>query len=518
MNTRAFLQCSIGSSLLLGGCAGATKVDDATSSSKPNVIFIVADDLGYGDISCNGEKTIATPHVDSLAANGLRFTDAHAVAATSTPSRYSLFTGQYSWRRSDTGIAAGNAGMVIRPEQTTVADMFKSAGYTTGAIGKWHLGMGDKAGTQDWNGIITPGPQDIGFDYSYLMAATGDRVPCVWIENQRVANYDVNAPIYVSYKDPFPGEPLGKNHPELLTKLKPAPNHGHNQAIVNGISRIGYMKGGGKALWQDENIADTIAAKAVRYIEQHKDTAFFLYVGTNDIHVPRYPHARFAGKSGMGYRGDAILQFDWTVGEIMKALKSQGILENTLIVLTSDNGPVVNDGYQDQSVELLGEHRPWGDMRGGKYSNFEAGTRVPFIVSWRERMTPGVSNALVSHIDLFASMAELVGGDVKEGIAMDSRNQLGALLGEDKKGRDYVVEAAQSLSLSTGGWKYIAPCDRTPYYETTRTETGNSPEEQLYNLREDIGEKHNLASEYPEKVKELRDLLEKEKEKGCLLR
>lgn len=302
--------------------------------------------------------------MDSLATNGIRFTDAHSVAATSTPSRYSLFTGHYSWRRNDTGIAAGNAGMIIKPEQTTIADMFKSAGYTTGAIGKWHLGMGDKTGTQDWNGIITPGPQDIGFDYSYLMAATGDRVPCVWIENQRVANYDLNAPIHVSYTKPFPGEPLGKDHPELLTKLKPYPNHGHNQAIVNGISRIGYMKGGGKALWEDENIADTLTSKAVRYIEEHKDTTFFLYVGTNDIHVPRYPHSRFIGKSGMGYRGDAILQFDWTVGEIMKALKKQGIAENTLIVLTSDNGPVVNDGYLDQAVELLGEHRPWGDMRG----------------------------------------------------------------------------------------------------------------------------------------------------------
>lgn len=513
MKTKLLLGCSFGSSLLTGGCIDVNKATDTTTQQKPNVIFIVADDLGYGDISCYGEKTISTPHVDSLATNGIRFTDAHSVAATSTPSRYSLFTGHYSWRRNDTGIAAGNAGMIIKPEQTTIADMFKSAGYTTGAIGKWHLGMGDKTGTQDWNGIITPGPQDIGFDYSYLMAATGDRVPCVWIENQRVANYDVNAPIHVSYTKPFPGEPLGKDHPELLTKLKPYPNHGHNQAIVNGISRIGYMKGGGKALWEDENIADTLTSKAVRYIEEHKDTTFFLYVGTNDIHVPRYPHSRFIGKSGMGYRGDAILQFDWTVGEIMKALKKQGIAENTLIVLTSDNGPVVNDGYLDQAVELLGEHRPWGDMRGGKYSNFEAGTRVPFIVSWPTKVTPGISNALVSHIDLFASMAELVGTELKEGVAIDSRKQLNALLGTDKKGRDYIIEAAQSISISDGEWKYITPCDRTPYYKITRTETGNLLEDQLYNLRKDIGEKHNLAQEHPEKLKELKRLLEQEKEK-----
>lgn len=519
MKTKLLLGCSFGSSLLTGGCIDVNKAATNTATQqKPNVIFIVADDLGYGDISCYGEKTISTPHVDSLAANGIRFTDAHSVAATSTPSRYSLFTGHYSWRRNDTGIAAGNAGMIIKPEQTTIADMFKSAGYTTGAIGKWHLGMGDKTGTQDWNGVITPSPQDIGFDYSYLMAATGDRVPCVWIENQRVANYDVNAPIHVSYTKPFPGEPLGKDHPELLIKLKPYPNHGHNQAIVNGISRIGYMKGGGKALWKDENIADTLTAKAVRYIEEHKDTTFFLYVGTNDIHVPRYPHSRFTGKSGMGYRGDAILQFDWTVGEIMKALQKQGIAENTLIVLTSDNGPVVNDGYLDQAIELLGEHRPWGDMRGGKYSNFEAGTRIPFIVSWPARVTPGISNALISHIDLFASMAELVGTELKEGVAIDSRKQLSALLGTDKKGRDYIIEAAQSISISDGEWKYITPCDRTPYYKITRTETGNSLEEQLYNLHKDIGEKHNLAKKYPEKLKELKRVLEQEKEKGYMLK
>lgn len=511
MRTKILLGCSLGGSLLVAGCAGGNKKGDKDVVQKPNVIFIIADDIGYGDLGCYGAKAISTPCVDSLATSGMRFTDAHSVAATSTPSRYSLFTGHYSWRRNDTGIAAGNAGMIIRPEQFTVADMFKSAGYATGAIGKWHLGLGDKTGTQDWNGIITPGPQDIGFDYSYLMAATGDRVPCVWIENQKVVNYDEAAPIYVSYEEPFPGEPLGKDNPELLTKLKPYPNHGHNQAIVNGISRIGYMKGGGKALWKDEEIADTIVAKAVQFIENYKDSTFFLYVGTNDIHVPRYPHARFVEKSGMGYRGDAILQFDWTVGEIMKALKKQGIADNTLIVLTSDNGPVVNDGYWDQAIELLGNHRPWSELRGGKYSSFEAGTRVPFIVSWPAKVAPGVSNALVSQIDLFASMAELVDEQLNTGVAVDSRDQLQSLLGQDPKGRDYIIKVAQTFSVSDGEWKYIAPCDRTPYYAITHTETGNSPEEQLYNLHEDIGEKNNLASKYPEKVKELKEILEKEK-------
>lgn len=509
MKTKLLVGLGVSTSLL--SACGSKQQEEV---KQPNVIFIVADDLGYGDLSCYGAKRVQTPNVDRLAAEGLRFTDAHAVASTSTPSRYSLFTGHYSWRRNDTGIATGDAGMVIRPEQTTVADIFKAAGYMTGAVGKWHLGLGDKAGTQDWNGFVSPGPQDLGFDYSYLMAATGDRVPCVWMENQRVANYDPEAPIAVSYKTPFPGEPLGKDHPEMLTKLKPSPNHGHDMAIVNGISRIGYMKGGGKALWEDENIADTIAAKAVQFIERQKEKPFFLYVGTNDVHVPRYPHERFRDKSGMGYRGDAILQFDWTVGMIVEALEKAGILDNTLIVLTSDNGPVVDDGYADKAVELLGDHRPWGEFRGGKYSNFEAGTRVPFIVHWPAVVKPGISDALFSHIDMFGSMEKLTGQDMGEAAGMDSQNYLPTLTGEDKKGRDYVIEASGSLSISDGEWKYITPNKGPAYNKLTNTELGNSEDEQLYNLHEDVGEKQNVAEKYPDKVKEMKQILEREKQKG----
>lgn len=502
----------IGASLLVSYSSHAQKKQGKTQQ-KPNVIFLIADDIGYGDLSCYGEKTIHTPNVEKLANRGVRFTDAHAVAATSTPSRYSLFTGHYAWRRNDTGIATGDAGMVIRPEQPTVADMFRECGYTTGAIGKWHLGLSDKAGSQNWNGFISPGPTDIGFDYSYIMAATGDRVPCVWVENQSVVNLDPNDPIVVSYKEPFPGEPLGKDHPEMLYKLKPSPNHGHDQAIVNGISRIGYMKGGKQALWEDENIADSITCKAVQFIENHKEAPFFMYVGTNDAHVPRWPHPRFVGKSGMGPRGDALLQFDWTVGQIMDALEKAGLAENTMIVLSSDNGPVVDDGYADRAVELLGNHRPWGDLRGGKYSNFEAGTRVPFIVSWPAQVKPCVSDALVSQVDLYASMAGLVGKNLEAGAGVDSQNQLNALLGKDKKGRKYVIELAGSLSVSDGEWKYIDPSNGSAYNKLTNTEMGNNKEAQLYNLKQDIGEKVNLASQHPKVVARLKAVLEKEKAK-----
>ena len=491
---------------LVIGCNG----HEAEQRPPVNVIIILADDIGYGDLSFNGEKTVNTPNVDRLASQGIRFTNAHAVAATSTPSRYSLLTGHYAWRRDDTGIATGDAGMVIRPEQTTIADIFRDNGYATGVVGKWHLGLSDRAGAQDWNGFITPGPKDIGFDYSYIMAATGDRVPCVYVENQRVVNLDPDDPIRVSYKEPFPGEPLGKDHPELLTVLKPSPNHGHDMAIVNGVSRIGYMKGGRKALWLDENIADSITNKAVKFIENNKDTPFFLYFATNDIHVPRVPHPRFAGKTTMGARGDAIMEFDWSVGKIIETLDKLGLTENTLIILTSDNGPVVDDGYADRAVELLGDHRPWGDFRGGKYSSFEAGTRVPFVVTWPAKIKPAISNALVSQIDLFASFAALLNKVLPKDVAPDSRNSLDVLMGKTTIGRDYIIEQAGSLSVSTAEWKYISPSDGQAYQALTNTELGNNKNPQLYNLKEDIGEKNNLAEILPNKVIELKFILENE--------
>ncbi len=498
---KMLLGCGLGVSALVA--AGCSQTAEKKQPTKPNVIFLVADDLGIGDLSCYGMHRTQTPNVDTLASTGLRFIDAHSTASTSTPSRYSLFTGCYNWRRNDTGIAPGDAAMIIRPEQITVADMFKEAGYTTGAIGKWHLGLGDKRGEQNWNGEITPGPKDLGFDYSCLMAATADRVPCVWIENGRVANYDPTAPIEVSYKDPIPGEPTGKNNPELLYNLKPS--IGHNMAIVNGIGRIGYMKGGGKALWKDEFIADTIASKAVQFIERNGDKPFFLYVGTNDIHVPRFPNPRFVGKSGMGYRGDAILQFDWTVGEIVKALKAKGIYDNTLLVLTSDNGPVVDDGYKDQAEELLGDHKPASIYRGGKYSIYEGGTRVPFIVHWPDVVMPGVSKALFSQIDLFASMVSLINGQMPQGHAGDSQNNLPALLGNDAKGRDYIIESSGQLSVSTGEWKYIP--------ERVYKRQNKVVPAQLYNLKDDIAETTNLAEKYPEKVAEFEKILTTEKNK-----
>lgn len=490
----------------------AQAISDKESSFLPNVIMIYADDLGYGDLECYGAKGVRTPNVNELAANGLRFTDAHSVASTSTPSRYSLLTGEYPWRKRGTDVAAGDAAMIISPEQYTVADVFKEAGYTTAAFGKWHLGLGAVSGGQDWNKPLSPSLADIGFDHSYIMAATADRVPCVFIEDGKVANYDASAPIYVSYKSNFEGEPTGRDNPEELFNLRHS--HGHDMSVVNGIGRIGYMKGGGDALWKDENIADSITSHAVDFIKANKETPFFIYFAANDIHVPRFPHERFRGKSRMGLRGDAIAQFDWSVGEIVNTLKEYGLLDNTLIILTSDNGPVLDDGYADNAEELAGGHEPAGGSRGGKYSAFEGGTRVPFIVHWPARIKrPAVKNALVSQIDFLEAMAEIAGLPDASSLSPDGNaSEYRVWLGEIPQNRSFAVGMAanHTLSLIDGEWKYIEPKGGPAIVPWgPKIETGYSAEPQLYRrVNGEFDETVNVADETPEMVEYMKRTLE----------
>lgn len=485
------------------------KTSNDTDPNRPNVIVILADDLGYGDLECYGAKNVSTPNVNRLADQGIKFTNTHAVAATSTPSRYSLLTGEYAWRRPGTDVAPGNAGMIIRPEMYTMADMFKNSGYRTAAIGKWHLGLGDKTGEQDWNAPLPTSLNDIGFDYHYIMAATADRVPCVFIENGQVANYDPEHPIEVSYQNNFPGEPTGRENPELLYNQKHS--HGHDQSIINGIGRIGYMKGGGKALWKDENIADSITNHAIEFIRENADEPFFMYFCTNDVHVPRFPHDRFRGKNPMGVRGDAIVQFDWSVGEIMKTLDELGIADNTLVILTSDNGPVVDDGYDDHAEELLNGHSPAGPYRGNKYSAFEGGTMVPAIVRWPSKVEAGKeSDVLMSQIDLMASLGSLIDAKLPAGAAPDSRDRLGNLLGTDDTDVPWVIEFASNhvLSVRTKDWKYIEPNDGHPMIQWgPKIETGNYPTPQLYNMTEAKDERKNVALENPAVVFDMQNIL-----------
>jgi arylsulfatase A-like enzyme len=481
-------------------------------TDKPNVIIIYADDLGYGDVSCYGATRISTPNIDRVAAQGLRFTNAHCTSATSTPSRYSLLTGEYAWRRKGTGVLPGDASAIIKPERTTIATIFRRAGYSTAVVGKWHLGLGPEGGP-NWNGEITSGPMDLGFDYNFIIPATGDRVPCVFVENRRVAGLDPNDPITVSYTTKVGSWPTGKENPELL---KVQPSQGHNQTIVNGISRIGYMTGGTKALWVDEDIADVLTGKAVKYIKDNSKRPFFLYFATHDIHVPRVPNQRFVGKSGMGARGDAILEFDWSVGEILNTLEKLNIANNTLVIITSDNGPVVDDGYKDEAAEKLNGHKPAGPLRGGKYSAFDGGTRVIFIAKWTGKIKPGISGSLLSQIDLFSSFASLTGQSLSKDDAPDSFNFLNTFLGKSTKGRDWLIEHATNgrLSILKDDWKLIEPGPGPKLDISTNIELGNDPMPQLFNLKSDIGEKNNLAVQNPLIVNNLTNLLKKIKDDG----
>lgn len=492
----------------LSGCGTRPQAE----APRPNVVFIYADDLGIGDLSCYGATKVATPNIDRLAAAGQRFTNAYATSSTSTPSRFGLLTGMYPWRQANTGIAPGNSELIIDTACYTLADALHGAGYATGVVGKWHLGLGPAGGT-DFNAEIRPDARDIGFDYEFVIPATVDRVPCVYVENGRVAGLDPNDPIEVSYRHKVGDWPTGSENPELV-KLRPS--QGHNNTIVNGIPRIGWMTGGRSALWNDEAIADTIASKAVRFIAEHRDEPFFLYMGTNDVHVPRVPHPRFAGRSGLGARGDVILQLDWTVGEVLRALDSLGLADNTLFIFTSDNGPVIDDGYADRARELLNGHTPMGIYRGGKYSLYEAGTRIPFIVRWPARIEPGEQPAHFSQIDVYRSLAALAGAELPAEAAPDSRDRLPELLGERQEDRDCIVQQNldNTLALVCGRWKYLEPCDGRTLETWTGTELGHAPEPQLYDLTDDPQERNNVAAEHPDIVAALAARLEAVKAEG----
>ncbi len=488
-----------GMACILSSCKSETQNQGEESeikSTKPNIVIIYLDDLGFGDLGAYGATQLQTPNMDRLAEEGVRFTNGYATSATCTPSRYALLTGVYPWRNDEARILAGTARMIIDTNQITIPKMLKAEGYKTGIVGKWHLGLGD--GTLDWNEHISPGTNEVGFDYSYIMAATQDRVPTVYIKNGDVENLDPSDPIRVNYNKNFEGEPTAISNPELL---KMTWHHGHNNSIVNGIPRIGFMKGGKSALWSDIDMADNFLTKAQNYIKENKNGPFFLYYALQQPHVPRTPNPRFVGKSGMGPRGDAIVEADWCIGQFMKTLEAEGVLENTLVILSSDNGPVLNDGYNDRAVELLGDHKPAGPLRGGKYSLYDAGTHVPFITYWKGTIQPNVSDALVCQIDLLSSIAALVGS---KQTAEDSKNLIEVFMGKSDSGREQLVlEASSKTSFRKGDWVLIPPYQGPVVNQSVNIEMGNSKDYQLYNLKEDAGQQNNLATANPQKLDEM---------------
>ncbi len=472
------------------------------SPDRPNIIILYADDLGFGDVGCYGASAIPTPNVDRLAADGLRFQQGYGCAATCTPSRYSLLTGSYPWRNPRAHVLPGDAPLIIPHGMPTLPSMLREAGYTTGVVGKWHLGIGD--GNPDWNRPLPSTPLDVGFDYSFIMAATNDRVPCVYLEGREVVGLDRSDPIEITYDEArrFADAPTGRDNPELL-RLRYS--HGHDMTIVNGVSRIGYMRGGANSLWKDEEMAGTFLEKAIDFVEKHRDGPFFLYYALHQPHVPRLPAPRFKGATRLGPRGDVIVEMDWCVGQLLDALDRLGLSENSIVIFSSDNGPVLDDGYEDLAQELCGDHRPAGPLRGGKYSLYDGGTRVPFVLRWPARVRQGESQALVSHVDFYASFARLVDSAVPAGAAPDSFDLLSALLGEDDVGRtELVTEGIRANTVLRQGCRvYIPPYDGPRFMAHTGNETGNSVWPQLYDLDRDIGQVYNRAQELPEEAERM---------------
>ncbi len=444
----------------------------AVETQRPNIVLIYADDIGYGDVGCYGATKVSTPNIDRLAAEGLRFTDAHCVASICTPSRYALLTGEYAFRKPGTGIASGIRGLLIDTDRDTLPSMLQRAGYTTGIVGKWHLGLGTEP--TDYNKPIKPGPNDIGFDYAWIMPATGDRVPCVWVENDHVVNLDPADPIKVNFRV----------------------KRGTPNSILMGVPRIGQQIGGKSALWDDENLSTKIVEKSCEFLDQHRAEHFFLEVSTHNIHVPRVPNPKFVGKSHCGPRGDTIVELDWMVGEVLNKLETLGLANDTLVIFTSDNGGILDNNGPDK-VHGLGDpdatngHQPNGILRGFKYDVWEGGTRVPMIVRWPGKVKSGKSDALVSQVDFLASLAALTNQTIAEGQAPDSENQLAALIGNDPVGRDSLIEqkTGSLFGFRQGKWKLL-PTGGKP----------NGTQPTLYDLSNDVGERVDLAEKEPAKV------------------
>ncbi len=496
---------ALGFLLMASVALGQACKQAVATKPKPNIVIFYVDDLGYGDLGCYGGEAVQTPFLDSLSKTGVVFTDAHSVAATCTPSRYSLLTGEHAFRHN-AAILPGDAPLIIPGDKPTLPRMLQKAGYTTAVVGKWHLGLGD--GNVDWNVDVKPGPLEIGFDYSFLLPSTGDRVPSVYLENHRVVNANPNDPITVSYTTKLNGYPNGIDSAHLLRQKADTQ---HSNTIVNGISRIGFMSGGKEALWRDEDFPTVFSDKANNFISNNSDKPFFLFFSFHDIHVPRVPNEEFAGKSPMGKRGDAITQMDWTTKQVVAHLKKLNLLENTIIIFTSDNGPVLNDGYEDMSEELVGNHKPGGPYRGGKYSAFEAGTRVPMIVTWQGTIKPQTSNALICQLDFYRSFANYLEVPITQTEAIDSEDHMEALIGKSLKGREWMMEESYSYSARWGDWKYIAPVSKDKvipgWMANKGVESGLERIPQLFDLAKDPGETTNLAENMPDIAAKMQDYL-----------
>lgn len=481
-----------------------------TLSDRPNIVLINADDLGYGDLSCYGATKVTTPNIDSLATTGRRFTDAHAASAVCSPSRYGMLTGRYPLRRNFWGPTGMDQPLTIDTDRGTLASLLKKAGYATAVVGKWHLGLGEEK--PDWNGELKPGPLEIGFDYFYGVPIVNCIPPYVYVENHRVVGHDPDEPFVY-------GE-------ESVTEKWPAKG-GYN--MIGGARRA-------HELYRDEQVGTTLTEKSVAWLREEgkKNNPFFLYLAPLNIHHPFTPAPRFQGTSDCGRYGDFIHELDWMVGEVMNAVEEMGQTENTLFLFTSDNGGMLNEGGQDA---WRAGHRLNGDLLGFKFGAWEGGHRIPFIARWPGKIPAGtVSDQLMSHIDLMATFAGILGRPLADGVGQDSVNQLETLTGTPHAPvRDELVISPNSpdhLLVRKGRWVYIPAQDEGGFQQTEigdhtfggaavfkltkqinsdftadGTLKDNAPPAQLYDLESDQGQAINVYNHHPEVVKELDDIV-----------
>jgi len=453
----------------MAGLAGMIGVAGETHCfaevTKPNVILIVADDLGYGDLSCYpGEGRIKTPNCDRLATEGMRFTQAYTAASVCSPARYSLLTGRYPWRTWLKKGVVGNTPALIQPNDFTMANLFRSAGYKTAAIGKWHIGFGDRDQKDlDWNKEIPKGPCDIGFDYFFGMPVSHFYPPYVYIENRRVYHLDPSDPLRLEW-------PKGGGMPT--------------------------QHGGKSATYKQEEAGREMAARACRYIEENSGSPFFLFYAAIEPHTPFTPHPDYHGKSDAGSYGDFVVQFDDGIGRILQTLEKQGIADNTIVILTSDNGGIEpGNGYMKKAGISYNPNVP---LRGDKGDALEGGLRIPFLIRWPGTVKPGArSEAVICQTDLLAAFADLLKVPVPANAAEDSRNILGALKGGEAPDKPIVLQSRAGFhALRQGEWIFL---DVSHEGDSGSTGDVGTPG-QLYNLVDDLHQDDNLHRKYPERV------------------
>lgn len=486
----------------------------AASPLKPNILVILADDLGYGDVRCyNDQSKVPTPNINRLASEGMRFTDAHSPATVCTPSRYSLMTGQMAFRVPNGGTVFQGAGgpSLIAPSRLTLPAMLKKQGYATAAVGKWHVGMTfrDKAGDAihsgkfedalriDYSRRIEGGPLDHGFDRFYGTACCpGTDWLYAFIDGDR---------ILVPPKGPIDKSKL--------------PKHPYANDCRSGFIAPDFPI---------EEVDMIFLKKSREFIEKHQRTSpdqpFFLYHATHAVHLPSFAAPEFKNKTQAGPHGDFIHEFDQIVGALMDDLQRLGIADNTLVLLSSDNGPETTSVVHMRADHHHDGARPW---RGVKRDSWEGGHRVPFIIRWPGKVKPGTTSAqLTSLTDVMTTVAAITGTELPQDAAEDSFNMLPAWLGEDKAPiRPYLLEQAfagqRTLSIRRGPWKYLDHTgsggnnyDKGELKPFALPDSAPNAPGQLYNLEIDPGETTNLYFKNPEIVAELKALLDASKASG----